>query len=173
MASFFERHIYMKLFYIRNEFVAYLRQFDSKVLSNKNEYRPYVGIVLTINNINYFAPLSSPKKKHLTMRSGIDFKKLQNGELGAINLNNMIPVLSSELIKIDIDNITDVSYRRLLQKQAIYINKIEESIKISAFNLYNIINSRDLDLSPTKIKIKNRCCNLPLLEKVYENYKLK
>jgi len=28
------------------------------------EKRPFIGIILKINDINYFAPLSSPKEKH-------------------------------------------------------------------------------------------------------------
>ena len=42
--------------------------------------------------MKYFAPLSSPKQKHLKMKNDIDFYKLSNGKLGAINFNNMIPV---------------------------------------------------------------------------------
>lgn len=38
----------------------------------------------------YFAPLSSPKPKHLKLKSKLDFLKIDNGKLGAIN--NMLPV---------------------------------------------------------------------------------
>lgn len=49
------------------------------------------------------------------MKNGKDFRKINNGLYGAINFNNMIPVLDSALIEIDIANIADVKYRRLLQ----------------------------------------------------------
>ena len=98
----------MKFYHVKDNFIAYLRQFDSKVSENKNESRPYVGIVLQIENIKYYAPFSSPKPKHRNMKNGKDFRKINNGIYGAINFNNMIPVLDSVLMEIDIINIPDV-----------------------------------------------------------------
>ena len=47
----------------------YLRKFDSKIYYNKyqKENRPFIGVLFKIKNMNYFAPLSSPKAKHLVM----------------------------------------------------------------------------------------------------------
>lgn len=52
--------------------------------------RPFLGIVLTINDFSYYAPLTSPKPKHIKMKDQIDFIKINDGHWGAINLNNMI-----------------------------------------------------------------------------------
>ena len=72
----------------------YLRQFDKKVAYNKNTTRPYIRIVYTYNNYNYFAPLASPKPKHINIKpKAIDIYKIKNGELGVVNINNMIPKL--------------------------------------------------------------------------------
>ena len=62
------------------------------------------------------------------MKNGKDFRKINNGLYGAINFNNMIPVLDSALIEIDIANITDVKYRRLLQNQYNSIKSDEKGI---------------------------------------------
>ena len=72
----------------------YLRKFDNKVPYNagKKELRPFIGILFLVNNCEYFAPLSSPKQKHLHMKNNIDFLKIADGKLGVINFNNMIPV---------------------------------------------------------------------------------
>ena len=55
----------MKLYAITDEYIDYLRQFDSRVYDNKEDkrkvMRKYLGIVLTINEINYYIPMSSPK----------------------------------------------------------------------------------------------------------------
>ena len=59
---------------------------------NKKELRPFIGILFKIENCEYFAPLSSPKPKQKTMKATIDFLKIKDGELGAVNFNNMIPV---------------------------------------------------------------------------------
>ena len=48
------------------------------------------------------------------MKNGPDFHKIDGGRQGAINLNNMIPIPSSELILVDINNIPDKDYRNLL-----------------------------------------------------------
>ena len=51
----------------------------------------------------YFAPLSSPKLKHLKIKSKIDFLRLDSGKLGAINFNNMLPVTEKNIIKINLE----------------------------------------------------------------------
>ena len=49
----------MKLYHIKDDFIAYLQKFDTKVAENKNQTRPYVGVVLEINSVKYYAPFSS------------------------------------------------------------------------------------------------------------------
>jgi protein AbiQ len=39
------------------------------------------------------------------MKNGKDFRKINNGIYGAINFNNMIPVVDAALIEIDISNL--------------------------------------------------------------------
>ena len=91
----------LKLYYIDEEYINYLRQFDKNVAYNKTATRPYIGVVYTYNNYNYFAPLSSPKPKHINISSkAIDIFKIKNGELGVVNINNMIPT--------PIENLTEV-----------------------------------------------------------------
>ena len=84
----------LKLVRVNSDYCDYLRKFDNKVAYNKNqkELRPFVGVLFIIGNMEYFAPLSSPKAKHLKMKNTMDFFKIDNGKLGAINFNNMIPV---------------------------------------------------------------------------------
>lgn len=160
----------MKFYHIKDDFITFLRQFDQKVPDNKNESRPYVGVVLEIETIKYYAPFTSPKLKHKKMKNVKDFRKINNGIYGAINFNNMIPVLASALIEIDIANITDVKYRRLLQNQYNYIKADESAILRTAENLRKMIFENENDLSEHDKIIKQRCCNLPLLEKKYCEY---
>lgn len=160
----------MRFYHIKDDFITFLRQFDQKVPDNKNESRPYVGVVLEIETIKYYAPFTSPKLKHKKMKNGKDFRKINNGIYGAINFNNMIPVLASALIEIDIANITDVKYRRLLQNQYNYIKADESAILRTAENLRKMIFENENDLSEHDKIIKQRCCNLPLPEKKYCEY---
>lgn len=59
------------------------------VKSKYAKKQPFIGIVFNIGEILYFAPLTSPKPKFKKLNNKIDFYKLKNGELGAINFNNM------------------------------------------------------------------------------------
>ncbi len=76
----------MKFYHIKEEYIDYLRSFDSNVAINKNESRPYVGVILEIGAIKYYAPFTSPKSKHLKMKNSIDFRKINEGKLGGHKL---------------------------------------------------------------------------------------
>lgn len=161
----------MKFYHIKDDYIAYLKQLDSKVAENKNQTRPYVGIVLEIDSIKYYAPFSSPKPKHKKMKNGKDFRKINNGIYGAINFNNMIPVVDSALIEIDIANIADVKYRRLLQNQYNSIKADEIGIRRTAENLRSMLFEDENNISEHDKIVKQRCCNLRLLEEKYCEWK--
>ena len=62
------------IYEIKDNYVEYLRitkgfnkVYDPKILVRSHE-RKYIGIVLKINNYNYFAPFSSPKKSDYNMQ---------------------------------------------------------------------------------------------------------
>ena len=40
----------LKIYYIDNDYIDYLRKFDNRVAYNKTKTRPYVGVVYTFNN---------------------------------------------------------------------------------------------------------------------------
>lgn len=67
--------------------------------------------------MKYYAPFTSPKPKHKKIKNGKDFRKINHGIYGAINFNNMIPVIDETLIKIDIDGIQDEKYKNPLKNQ--------------------------------------------------------
>lgn len=59
------------------------------------------------------------------------FEKNSSGEIdffGKLQCNNMIPVPDSELNKVDIDAISDIAYKTLLQKQVQFLRKNEDII---------------------------------------------
>lgn len=88
---------YVKLVNIETSYCDYLRKYDHRVAYNKDnkDLRPFVGALFTVEDKEYFAPLSSPKSKHLKMKNTHGFLKIDGGKLGAINFNNMVPVKSS------------------------------------------------------------------------------
>ena len=129
----------LKIYYISEQYINYLRKYDKNVAYNKNSTRPYIGVVYTYNNYNYFAPLASPKEKHkLINPKAIDIFKIEDGNLGVININNMIPTPIEELTEV-LPTVTDIKYKKMLEEQLTFLNnhKAELFKKINYFqNLY-------------------------------------
>ena len=161
-----------KLAKIDYMYCDYLRKYDKRVVYNKGkkELRPFIGVLFSIGDKEYFAPLSSPKPKHQIMKNNIDFFKIDNGTLGVINFNNMIPVVESALLLIDIDAMEDSKYQRLLQNQYKCIKADREQIQLTAKRLRDTLFKKDEELNGNDKKIKERCCDLPLLEEVVKHY---
>lgn len=68
----------MKLVSLSDGYIEFLRKRCPNVMDNKyeerNHTRKYIGVVLTINELNYFVPLSSPKK--LTIYQAVQLGKV-------------------------------------------------------------------------------------------------
>lgn len=133
----------MKLYTINEEYINYLRQFSENVKYNKKESRPYVGIILKIDDYTYFAPLGSPKPKHLKMKESLDFIKIDNGKIGVINLNNMIPVSEDKVTNIIFNTLSDKKYATLLESQLRWIERNTELISSKSFKLYKLITTKE------------------------------
>lgn len=149
-----------------------LRKYDFRVpyTFDGKERRPFVGIVFQISSFNYYAPLSSPKPKHQRMKNQVDFLKIAGGVYGAINFNNMIPILPDKCQKIDIANMPincedDEKYKNLLINQISWCNSNIDNILNKAFKLYELITT---NRAPEQLA--KRCCNFILLENICYNY---
>lgn len=161
----------MEFFHIKDSYIDFLRRYDTLVADNKHEGRPYIGIVIELGEIKYYAPLTSPKPKHLKMKNGKDFRKIKQGEYGGINFNNMIPVPDSALLRFDISREPNEKYRRLLQNQYRAVKDDFAAIVATATRLRGLLLAPEAELSPFDRRMKSRCCNIALLEKVFKDYK--
>jgi len=159
----------MRLYNVKNDYINYLRGFEPKVLFNKDEKRPYVGVVHTINNTAFYVPLSSPKAKFSFMKNSKDFHKIAGGKYGAINFNKMIPVDKNSLIEMDINNEPDEDYRTLLKNQFKELIDMKDIIYRKSQNIYTLFSSKE-KLSPNDAKVKERCCDFALLEQKAKEY---
>lgn len=160
----------MKIYYIEDSYIWYLKQYDKNVPNNKKESRPYVGIALDVNGIKYYVPFTSPKDKYRKMNNGKDFRKIQGGLYGGLDFNNMILVVDEALMLVDINNEPDIQYRRLLQNQYVCIKKDREAIKKAAKELYMLFFTVDEKLSKYDLRVKNRCCQFDILEYAMSMY---
>ena len=163
----------LHLYYIDINYANELSKIENKIpffdkKDSKNE-RPLVGIVLTINEINYYSPLSSPKPKHKKMKNQIDFRLISNGEYGVINFNNMVPVPNKFVKKINLDKLpnqtnADKQYIQLLINQLSWLNKenYKKRILKQAKRLYDVIQNKHATKS-----LLERCCDYHALEIIY------
>ena len=163
----------MKVYRVKDDYITYLRTKEERVLKNKNERRPYVGVVLTINDLNYYVPLSSPKKKHKTMKNAKDLHKIANGKYGAINFNKIIPVPTECIISLRCEDEEDEEYRLLLQNQYNVIKNMDDVLVNKSKGIYKIFHTSDEDLTPADLKVKRRCCDFDLLEEMCKEYNKK
>ncbi|MFR5985409.1 MAG: type III toxin-antitoxin system ToxN/AbiQ family toxin [Bacilli bacterium] len=160
-----------KLVKIDYMYCDYLRKYDKRVVYNKGkkELRPFIGVLFSIGDKEYFAPLSSPKPKHQIMKNNIDFFKIDNGTLGVINFNNMIPVYKDnyDVITLNKHNLSKgrKEYQTLLKKQLLWLNKNSDIVRKKSIILYNAYISGALYKN-----IYDRCCNFPLLEVKCDEY---
>jgi protein AbiQ len=161
----------LKLVKIDSKYCDYLRKFDEKVPYNKNEkeLRPFVGILFKIKEYDYFAPLTSPKPKHLSMKNTMDFMKIDDGKLGAVNFNNMIPVQANnyEIIEFSKNKLStaELKYQELLKNQLSWLNSNIFQVKNKSYKLYEFYINGKLNQN-----IKKRCCNFILLEEKSKQY---
>lgn len=162
------------IYEVKREYIDYLRETDSKVPKEKDhagaKTRKYIGVILQINNCDYFAPLTSPKKKFRNMKNDKDFLKIQGGKYGAINLNNMIPVHSSALVEYDIMAEQDSHYQDVLRNQSRFIRKNTSLIMDTANELYEIITGTDKANENEQKRLIGRCCDFKKLEEASKKY---
>lgn len=163
----------LTFYIIDNDYINYLSQFDKHIAYNKNEKRPYIGVVLIVKNHYYFAPLFSPKEKHKIYKDNLTFFKIVNkrtkNDLGIIRFSNMIPVPLECVYLLNTED-KSYGYRRLLSEQYSYINTTESKRKIleKSEKLYTIV------LKKNKSKMvkfyKDLSCNFKLLEDKCNEY---
>lgn len=153
----------LQFYYIDTKYINFLKKFQKYIWDNdeKGRVRPYLGVILEINEMKYFAPLTSPKSsnshvKDNLMKIRLDYK---NQFLGIINLNNIIPVHESLAAIVVFDKL-DNKYRQLLEVQRIVIRKKEMRIIKNSNVLYNKVchHPEDNDY------FVKRCYDFKLLE---------
>ena len=162
-----------KIVKVDYKYCNYLRQFDNKVSYNagSKELRPFIGILFIVEEYEYFAPLSSPKIKHIHMKNNLDIVKIDGGRYGVVNFNNMIPVTSNNYELFDLKAVPkdtyELKWQNLLKSQLLWLNKNIKNVKGKAINLYEKYKNGKLDE-----RIKSRCCNFILLEEKCKEYNI-
>ncbi len=134
----------MEIVSIKQEYTDYLHNYDNRVSKNidKTYVRPYLGVLLVVKNLKYFAPLtSSGKGKKLAVApksESITFYPIDNCKLGGINLNNMIPLVDGVYKKYtEIKTLNSVQ-KNFHEKQLRFLRKNQSHIKKKAIKIYRL-----------------------------------
>lgn len=151
----------LKIYKVKDKYVRFLHSRDNRVQLNKNQRRPYVGVVLLVGSYKYFVPMESPKPNHAKIKPGPHIHKMDGGALGLLGFNNMIPVCDDALISFDIDAEPDTKYAELLRRQAAYINRNKSDIfSRAAKTYYSVTTNKNkflVSISCDFLKLEKAC----------------
>lgn len=166
----------LNFYHVDMKYIRDLANADDRVMSvspqNHKDTRPFVGVIVIFDEKYYCIPLTSPKKKHETMKNREDFSRIvdDNGRIiGALNFNNMIPVSKEVITPIDIrpnhsDSPSEIGRKKIMNIQLDWCNKNKELICKKANKLYRLVTQ-----SPDKFRnLSRRCCDFKRLETVLQ-----
>ena len=186
--SFYHEEYYMDKnpkfnFYRLNEdYMSPLQKSDNQVQRSTEDKstRPYIGIVLNVENRLYFAPLSSAKrlpddldpeerKREIKRQKNIEKNRMSiklladnNNHLCNVIIGKMIPVPESQIKEVLINdylgssNKVEHDYGMLLKKEFLAINKLQTDIEKTAQSFYkqSINNTLGKEKQPYCVNLK-------------------
>lgn len=161
------------LFYtVDKNYIKYLSKFEKHVSYNKDEIghsRPYLGIVLRIENYEYFVPLYSYKCHYEKYKNNPSFFFVygrKNNPLAIIKFSAMIPVPNNINVTSILEyNKQDKKYKDLISAEYRYINSNKEEIRKRANKMYIAVTKHKNNF------LKTISCNFKLLEEKCTEYK--
>ena len=159
---------FLGFYYVDKNYADYLR--NPKIgdvhipyieYNERNKF--FIGAVLKVNGMNYFAPVTSFNKKD----DGAFNIYENNGKhiISSVRLNYMFPVVEGVFWKLDIPSITDSHYKKLVTKEYFYCNRRRDQILEKAKNMYSIRLQGNMNTVNVYIN------NFSKLEKAAMNYK--
>ena len=122
---------------------------------HRSHTRKYVGIVLTIDKLNYYVPFSSPKPSDYTKNGEIRKDNLfvarmiesdgSGGKvlLGTLRFNNMIPVPLLFVNGYSFEKEEDEKYVAIVSSEWKWINKNQSYIQSKAQKIYDFKNNEN------------------------------
>lgn len=158
---------------INQNYLKYLYTIDSEVYYNpkyESSIKHFFGIVVLINDISYFIPITLAKEKHKKWKNVSNehfliyefIAKNSTNILAVLDIKKMIPVKEKCYNKISFFEIEDMRYRNLFQKEYEFLLKRKNKIIDKVNKLYKK-QKETMIINP-----KN--CNFNKLEKAMEEW---
>ncbi len=163
-----------KLYHIDMKYINKLHKIDDHVPSvspqiNK-QTRPFLGIVVMVNESKYCIPLTScsdEKSKRIELlRDNLTLRKIYDKDgkvLAALNLNNMVPVREENIREIELrilptDSAKLRRWKKLCIKELDWCQSHQDEIERLANELHRKYNSKE------PFGKRRICVNFPALE---------
>ncbi len=178
----------MQWYLLDKAYLDYLREFDPFVPSLDGyggKFKPFFGKLFTVNQVDYYAPISSGKQKHIDfqetnlfykvyLHNETDEEKRKKKPAAIIDLKHIVPVPVAQATPLDVTSILNndaygsasekSKYLVLLRQELAWVNRNEERIVENARIL------RGKCFASETYHIHKRCLNLKLLETKAEEF---
>ena len=144
------------------DYLCYLSETEPEVqYSSKKAYeqKPFLGIIIFINDYHYIIPLTSGKSKHSKWKNVgrahyLIYEKVNKSELrkndiyksvsenealkifAVLDIKKMIPVKEGVYSRIEFSKLSDLKYADLLEKEYRFCQKIQDGILTKAKQIY-------------------------------------
>lgn len=156
----------LRFYDIDENYIQFLKTIDGQVPDVKydSNNKFVCGVVLNINGVKYYAPVS-----HKTDKQQTNLQIFDNGvPISTIRFSFMIPAFDEVLTYKNFKDIAknDPSYADLLHAEYSYCSFYEQDIKDKAFSVYKIGCNK-------KHRLNYTCCDFKKLEEHYMEYKSK
>ena len=158
-----QRRIMLKFYDIDKNYINFLKTLDRQVpnieYTSNNKF--VCGIVLEVNEVKYYAPISHKTEKQQTNLQIFDNEK----PISTIRFSFMVPAYSEVLKVKDFQDIakTDSDYAALLRAEYSYCSSHIKNIQDKALAVYKIGCNKTHRLNYT-------CCDFKKLENEYMKY---
>ena len=156
--------VVLKFYDVDSNYVKYLQSYDKQIpnISYSSNNKFVCGVVLSINNCNYYAPISSITRLY---RTSYPIKNSDGSVIATIRFCFMFPVPLAFLVEKDFSLIRqhDSAYADLLLKEWNDCRLNEAAVLLKAQSVYKIGCNKSHKFNYT-------CCNFPLLEQKMRAY---
>lgn len=156
----------LRFYDVDEYYVQFLKTIDRQVpnirYDSNNKF--VCGVVLTVNGIKYYAPISHKKDKQQT-----NLQIFDNGiPIATIRFSFMFPAYDEVLVVKNFNDVAkrDSKYAALLQAEYVYCRSHIKDIKTKASAVYNIGCNKNH-------RLNYACCDFRLLEEHYLEFKSK
>ena len=152
----------LKFYEVDKTYVAYLKRFDSKIpnISYDKHDKFICGVLLNINEMNYYAPISSFNRQQ---RTNILIKNRKGEVTSSIRLSFMFPVPDDQVKVLDFSK-EEGFYKYLLMEENAFCTRHADEIRIKAEYIYlSVLRGKDQ-------MMKMNCCDFKKLETAYTQF---